>query len=96
MGTEIKDARARIVFNSRGEKAFEVDVLVDGFMGRACAPAGASTGAGEAVAFPPSGPEGALQIFREYSTKIIGFKADDIIGLSKLLHEIDPTPNFSK
>ncbi|MEM2950132.1 MAG: enolase [Nitrososphaeria archaeon] len=96
MGTEIKEARARIVFNSRGEKAFEVDVLVEGFIGRACAPAGASTGAGEAVAFPPSGPEGALQIFREYSTKLIGFKADDIIGLSKFLHEIDQTPNFSK
>jgi len=95
MSTEIKDLKARIVFNSRGEKAFEVDVFVGGFMGRACAPAGASTGAAEAVAFPPSGPEGALQIFKEYSKKIVGAKADDIYGLAKLLHEIDPTPNFS-
>ena len=96
MGTEIRNLKARIVFNSRGEKAFEADVFVGGFMGRACAPAGASTGAAEAVAFPPSGPEGALQAFKEYSRKLIGFKADDITGLAELFHQIDQTPNFSK
>jgi enolase len=95
METEIKDLRARIVFNSRGEKAFEADVLVGRFIGRASAPAGASTGGGEAVAFPPSGPEAAIQAFRQYSRKIVGFDASDIFGLARLLREIDPSPSFS-
>ncbi|MGQ9780881.1 MAG: phosphopyruvate hydratase [Nitrososphaeria archaeon] len=95
METEIKDLKARIVFNSRGEKAFEVDVVVGKFIGRASAPAGASTGGGEAVAFPMSGPESAIQVFKQYSRKIIGFDASDIRGLTMLLHEIDPSPTFN-
>jgi len=39
----ITSVRGRIVFNSRGSKTIEIDVVSDGkFMGRACAPSGAS------------------------------------------------------
>ncbi|MEM3403899.1 MAG: enolase [Nitrososphaeria archaeon] len=95
METQIKDLKARIVFNSRGEKAFEVDVIVGESVGRASAPAGASTGGGEAVPFPPSGPEGAVEAFKAYSNKFIGFDACDIEGLAELLHQIDPSPSFT-
>jgi len=95
MEAQIKALKARVVFNSRGEKAFEVDVVVGGSVGRASAPAGASTGGGEATPFPPSGPEGAVEAFKGYSNKLIGFDALDIEGLAKLLHQIDPSPSFT-
>jgi enolase len=95
MDTKIRDLRSRIIFNSRGDKTIEVDVVVGRVIGRSSAPAGASTGGSEAVAFPASGPEGAIQAFKQYSKKIIGFDAADIVGLSKLLHEIDTSPFFN-
>lgn len=94
MDTKIRDLKSRIIFNSRGEKTIEVDVIVGNVVGRSSAPAGASTGGGEAVAFPASGPEGAVQAFKQYSKKIVGFDAGDIKGLAKLLHEIDASPFF--
>lgn len=46
----IKNVNARRVWDSRGRPTVEVDVhLSDGSMGRAIAPAGASTGSAEAV-----------------------------------------------
>lgn len=95
MEAKIRDLKARIIFNSRGEKTIEADIIVGKFVGRASAPAGASTGGGEAVAFPTSGPEGAIQAFKQYSQKIVGFNACDIKGLTKLLHKIDPSPFFN-
>jgi enolase len=94
MEAKIRDLKARIIFNSRGEKTVEVDIIVGKFIGRASAPAGASTGSGEADAFPASGPEGAIQAFKQYSKKIVGFDAYDINGLTKLLHEIDVSTSF--
>ena len=47
--TEIND---RIVFNSRGDKTIEIDVISDNqFLGRACAPSGASVGMHEAQSY---------------------------------------------
>jgi enolase len=94
MEAKIRDLKARIIFNNRGEKTVEVDIIVGKFIGRASAPAGASTGSGEADAFPASGPEGAIQAFKLYSKKIVGFDAYDINGLTKLLHEIDASTSF--
>ena len=48
----ISSIRGRIVFNSRGSKTIEIDVVTDGkFIGRACAPSGASVGKFEAQNF---------------------------------------------
>ena len=46
---KITSINERIVFNSRGDKTVEVDVVSDNqFLGRACAPSGASVGMYEA------------------------------------------------
>ena len=48
----IVDVRARRVWDSRGRATVEAEVVLKGARGRAIAPAGASTGAGEAKALP--------------------------------------------
>jgi enolase len=48
----IVDVRARRVWDSRGRATVEAEVHLKGARGRAIAPAGASTGAGEAKALP--------------------------------------------
>ncbi|MGD9951726.1 MAG: phosphopyruvate hydratase [Burkholderiales bacterium] len=48
----IVDVRARRVWDSRGRATVEAEVTLKGARGRAIAPAGASTGAGEATALP--------------------------------------------
>ena len=51
--TAIIDIEAREILDSRGNPTVEVDVtLVDGSMGRAAVPSGASTGAHEAWELP--------------------------------------------
>ena len=45
----ISSLKGRIVFNSRGSKSIEIDVITDNkFLGRASAPSGASVGSHEA------------------------------------------------
>jgi enolase len=48
----IVDVHARRVWDSRGRATVEADVILKGARGRAIAPAGASTGTGEAKALP--------------------------------------------
>ncbi|MDH4325659.1 MAG: enolase [Betaproteobacteria bacterium] len=48
----IVDVHARRVWDSRGRATVEAEVILKGARGRAIAPAGASTGAGEATALP--------------------------------------------
>ena len=55
--TTITDLRGRRVWDSRGRPTIEAEVrLADGSLGRAIAPAGASTGSGEAVDLRDGGP----------------------------------------
>ena len=46
---KIEQVKAREILDSRGNPTVEVDVTVDGVMGRAGVPSGASTGSFEAV-----------------------------------------------
>jgi enolase len=92
----IEAIKARICYDSRGDESIEVDVKVDGFIGRACAPRGASTGKYEVVSFNPKGVEATLRLIADYSSKLIGFDASDPYSLSQLLREIDGTENFSR
>ncbi|MGQ9468275.1 MAG: phosphopyruvate hydratase [Nitrososphaerales archaeon] len=92
----IESIKARICYDSRGNESIEVDVKVNGFIGRACAPKGASTGKYEAVSFNPNGVEATLRLLSEYSSKLIGFDASNPRSLSQLLREIDGTENFSR
>ena len=51
--SKITSIEGRILFNSRGSKTIEVDVKSDSkFLGRVCAPSGASVGKYEATSFP--------------------------------------------
>jgi len=94
--TSIESIKARICYDSRGDESIEVDVKVDGFVGRACAPKGASTGKYEAVGFNPKGVEATLRLLSEYSSKLIGFDASNPQALGRLLREIDGEGNFGR
>ena len=61
--SKITGINGRILYNSRGSKTIEVDVISDeNFTGRVCAPSGASVGKYEAVSFPNNNPEESLAI----------------------------------
>jgi enolase len=93
----ITSVRGRIVFNSRGSKTIEIDVVSDGkFMGRACAPSGASVGKLEAQSFPENNAEKALVAFNANSSKFVGLRSEDLQALYVVLRSIDNTDNYSK
>ncbi|HSF49728.1 MAG TPA: enolase, partial [Nitrososphaeraceae archaeon] len=72
----ITDIRGRIVFNSRGSKSIEVDVVSnDKFIGRACAPSGASVGKYEAISFKENSPEKSLEELNNNLSKFIGIES---------------------
>jgi enolase len=93
----ITAVRGRIVFNSRGTKTIEVDVVTDNkFMGRACAPSGASVGKLEAQSFPENKAENALAAFNANSRKFVGLQADNMQAVFDALRSIDRTDKYSK
>ncbi|MFL6376577.1 MAG: enolase C-terminal domain-like protein [Nitrososphaeraceae archaeon] len=93
----ITSLKARIVFNSRGSKTIEVDVVSDRkYFGRACAPSGASIGKHEAQSFPNDNPEKALEVFNANSKKFIGLNAEDPKVIFDVLRDIDDTETYSK
>lgn len=92
----ITRVRGRIVFNSRGAKTIEVDVVADSkFMGRACAPSGASVGKHEAQSFPDNKAEKALAAFNANSKKFVGLQADNMKAMFNTLRSIDKTDNYA-
>ena len=93
----ISSVRSRIVFNSRGSKAIEVDVTTERkFLGRASAPSGASVGKLEAQSFPENSAEKALTELNANSRKFVGLDAGDTKALYDVLKKIDSTHNYSK
>lgn len=97
--TKISSIAGRVLYNSRGSKTIEVDVVSDGqFLGRVCAPSGASVGKYEAVSFPgnSNAPETSLQILKDNSDRFIGLDSSDIKGVHNVLKELDGnTFNYS-
>ena len=82
--SKITSIEGRVLFNSRGSKTIEVDVKSDNkFLGRVCAPSGASVGKYEATSFPSGGPEESLKILTQNSQKFIGLDSSDL----KTIHE---------
>jgi enolase len=93
----ISSIRGRIVFNSRGSRTIEIDVVTDGkFIGRACAPSGASVGKFEAQSFPENKPEEALSMLNANINKFLGLQAEDTRAVYEALKSIDRTDNYSK
>jgi len=95
--SKITSIKGRIIYNSRGSKTIEVDILSDNkFLGRVCAPSGASVGKYEAVSFPNEKPEESLKILNENSQKFIGLDSSDLKSIHDTLRSIDQSPNYAK
>lgn len=94
---KITSIEGRIIYNSRGSKTIEVDVISENkFLGRVCAPSGASVGKYEAVSFPNEKPEESLKILNENSQKFIGLESPDLKTVHETLRSIDQSSNYSK
>ena len=106
MTSLIEDVIGREILDSRGNPTVEVDVfLVDGAVGTAMVPSGASTGAHEAVELRDGDPQryggkGVLTAVRHINETIrpelLGIDALDQVSLDRLLIDLDGTPNKSK
>jgi len=95
--SKITSIEGRIIYNSRGSKTIEVDVTSENkFLGRVCAPSGASVGKYEAVSFPNEKPEESLRILNENSQKFVGLESSDLKTVHETLRSIDQSPNYSK
>ncbi|MBM2818604.1 MAG: phosphopyruvate hydratase [Nitrosarchaeum sp.] len=95
--SKITSIEGRILYNSRGSKTIEIDIISDSkFLGRVCAPSGASVGKYEAVSFPNEKPEESLRILNENSKKFVGLEASDLKTIHETLRNIDQSSNYSK
>ncbi len=95
--SKITSISGRILYNSRGSKTIEVDIESDKhFLGRVCAPSGASVGKHEAVDFPNGKPEESLKILNENSGKFLNLDPTNLKSVHDVLRTIDGTENYSK
>ena len=93
----ITSIEGRILYNSRGSQTIEVDVISDNqYIGRVCAPSGASVGKYEAQSFPQNKPEKSLDILKKNAKKFVGLDPSNLKIIHETLREIDSTPNYSK
>jgi enolase len=99
--TDIAFIQGRRVWDSRGRPTVEADVLLEGgAVGRAIAPAGASTGSGEALELRDGGSSfGGYDVTRavghvngEIAEEVLGRDALDQEGLDRALIALDGTP----
>jgi len=103
---EIIDVTGREVLDSRGNPTVECEVfLLDGTMGRAMVPSGASTGKFEACELRDGDKDrylgkGVLKAVQnvndEIADALIGLNVLDQTAIDKMLIELDGTPNKSK
>ncbi len=102
----IEDIIAREILDSRGNPTVEVEVyLIDGVVGRAMVPSGASTGAHECLELRDDDPQryggkGVLQavdnVNDEIAGHLVGWSVFDQEGIDQFLIELDGTPNKSR
>ncbi|MGC1262662.1 MAG: enolase C-terminal domain-like protein [Nitrososphaeraceae archaeon] len=93
----ISSLKGRIVYNSRGSKSIEIDVISDNkFLGRACAPSGASVGIHEVPSFLGNDPELTLRTFNSNIPNFIGVESSNPKTITEILSSIDNSGNFSK
>jgi len=103
--TSIAFVHARAVWDSRGRPTVEAEIMLEGgAVGRAIAPAGASTGSGEALdlrdggdAFGGYGVSRAVaNVNTEIARAVIGMDATNQHALDERLIALDGTPNKSR
>ena len=94
---KITSIKGRLIYNSRGNKTVEVDIISDNqYLGRTCATSGASVGKYEAISFPNDNPEESLRILTENSKKFLGLEPNDLKVIHETIKSIDKTPNYSE
>lgn len=102
----IETAKTREILDSRGNPTIEVEVvLVDGTVGMACVPSGASTGKYEAVELR-DGDRGRYRglgvlkamehVTTEIAPAIAGMSASDQAAIDRRLIDLDGTPNKAR
>ena len=103
--SEITACMAREILDSRGNPTVEVDVyLIDGSMGRAAVPSGASTGAHEAVELRDGGDrylgkgvsKAVSHVNDVIAPEILGMAAGEQVAIDQFLLELDGTENKGK
>lgn len=88
--------KGRLQYNSRGTKTIEIDVISDNtYVGRVCAPSGASVGKYEAISFPSNRAEKSLEILMANEKKFVGLDSSDLKSVHDTLRKIDSTTNYS-
>lgn len=102
----IEDIIAREVLDSRGNPTLEVEVhLIDGILGRAIVPSGASTGAHECLELRDNdleryGGKGVLNAVENVNDEIaghlVGWSALDQQAIDEFMIELDGTPHKSR
>ena len=93
----ITDIKARMIFNSRGGKTIEVDIISDDkFLGRASSPSGASVGKHEAQSFKENRPEKSLEELNKNLSKFIGIESQEPRAIYDILKNIDNSENYHK
>ena len=93
---KITSIKGRLVYNSRGSKTIEVDVISDNeYFGRTCAPSGASVGKHEATSFPNDNPDESLRVLTENSKKFLGLDTSDLKAIHETIKSIDKTSTYS-
>jgi len=94
---KIRDIALRRIIDSRGNPTVEAEIKTKNGFGRAAAPAGASTGTHEAVAWPGGSVSKGMKIAEEkIMPQLVGLPTEDQENFDKILREIDGTDNFSK
>jgi enolase len=102
MTLPIHRVHARRVWDSRGLPTIEAEVTTEGgAMGRAIAPAGASTGSGEAIDLRDGGAafrgrdvaRAVRQVCREVDHALRGYDANDQAAVDRALIALDGTPD---
>ena len=94
---KIRDIALRRIIDSRGNPTVEAEIKTKNGFGRAAAPAGASTGTHEAVAWPDDSVSKGMKIAEEkIMPQLVGLPTEDQENFDKTLREIDGTDNFSK
>jgi enolase len=103
--TAIAAVRGRAVWDSRGQPTVEAEVALEGgALGRAIAPAGASTGSGEAVELRDGGDRfggrgvgrAVAAINGEIAAALAGMEIDDQAALDARLIALDGTPDKAR
>lgn len=93
---KITSVRGRLVYDSRGNKTIEVDVITDNeYVGRTSVPSGASVGRNEVINFPNGEPEKCLGAINNNSSKFVGLDPIDLKCIHETIREIDNTDNYS-